>query len=222
MNGVIGDILPLALGVAISPLPIIAAILMLLSPRARGTSVGYLLGWTLGVVVVVTIAVLVSGITSGESADPSPIVGVVKIILGVLLVVLAVGQWRKRPREGVAPAMPKWMTAINSLTPPKAAGLGFVLATVNPKNFMLALAAGISIGSAGLSVGQQVGAGAIFVVVSILSVAGPVIGFLIAGERLRAILDDVRSWLTTNNSVIMGVLLLVLGVVTIGHGIGGL
>ena len=34
MNGVVGDILPLALGVAISPIPIIAAILMLFSSRA--------------------------------------------------------------------------------------------------------------------------------------------------------------------------------------------
>ena len=42
MNEVMGQILPLALGVAISPIPIIAAILMLLSPRARATSVGYL------------------------------------------------------------------------------------------------------------------------------------------------------------------------------------
>ena len=39
MNLVIGEILPLAVGIAISPIPIIAAILMLLSPRAKGTSV---------------------------------------------------------------------------------------------------------------------------------------------------------------------------------------
>ena len=35
MGGVIGDLLPTALGVAISPVPIIAVILMLLAPRAR-------------------------------------------------------------------------------------------------------------------------------------------------------------------------------------------
>ncbi len=54
MVPVIGEILPLALGVAISPIPIIAAILMLLSPKARVTSVGFLLGWVLGIVVAVT------------------------------------------------------------------------------------------------------------------------------------------------------------------------
>ena len=33
MGSAIGDVLPLALGVAISPIPIIAVILMLLSPK---------------------------------------------------------------------------------------------------------------------------------------------------------------------------------------------
>ena len=48
MGGVIGDLLPTALGVAISPVPIIAVILMLLAPRAKAASVGFLLGWVSG------------------------------------------------------------------------------------------------------------------------------------------------------------------------------
>jgi hypothetical protein len=42
---VIGDLLPLAVGVAVSPVPIIAVILMLLAPRAGGASLGFLAGW---------------------------------------------------------------------------------------------------------------------------------------------------------------------------------
>ena len=43
MNDVIGQLLPLAVGVAISPILIIAAILMLLAAKGGGTSVGFLL-----------------------------------------------------------------------------------------------------------------------------------------------------------------------------------
>ena len=64
MLAVIGAILPLALGIAISPIPIIAAILMLLSPKARGTSVGFLLGWVLGIVVAV------DGVHAAVVGDP--------------------------------------------------------------------------------------------------------------------------------------------------------
>jgi hypothetical protein len=41
MGTVIGDLLPLGLGVAISPVPIIAVILMLLAPRAGAASAGF-------------------------------------------------------------------------------------------------------------------------------------------------------------------------------------
>jgi len=51
---VIGDLLPLAVGVAISPIPIIAVILMLMSREASRTSVGFLIGWVAGIVVVTT------------------------------------------------------------------------------------------------------------------------------------------------------------------------
>jgi hypothetical protein len=62
MNEVIGEILPLAVGIAISPIPIIAAILMLLSPRVKGTSVGFLIGWLVGIVVAIVLFTLISSI----------------------------------------------------------------------------------------------------------------------------------------------------------------
>ena len=54
----IGEILPLAVGIAISPIPIIAAILMLLSPKAKGTSLGFLFGWLVGIIAAIVIFTL--------------------------------------------------------------------------------------------------------------------------------------------------------------------
>ena len=86
MGDVIGEVLPLALGVAISPVPIMAAILMLLSPRAKGTGVGFLLGWVAGIVVAVTAFTLISSLLPDEDADASkPVQGTIKLALGVLL-----------------------------------------------------------------------------------------------------------------------------------------
>ena len=51
LGALIGDLLPLSVGVAISPVPIIAVILMLLSKRAGSTSVGFAIGWVLGIAV---------------------------------------------------------------------------------------------------------------------------------------------------------------------------
>lgn len=221
MGQVIGEILPLALGVAISPIPIIAAILMLLSPKARVTSVGFLLGWVIGIIVAVTVFTLLSSILPGEGADASkPIQGVIQLILGALLLLLALKQWRGRPKAGEEPVMPKWMQAIDKISFPVAFGLGFLLSAVNPKNLLLAAGAGVDIGSAGLDVGSIVFVIAIFTVIAASTVLVPVVGYLFAAEKLRGPLDALRGWLSNENAVIMAVLLLVIGVSLIGKGIG--
>ena len=90
MGSVIGEILPLAIGIAISPIPIIAAILMLLSPKAKTTSVGFLLGWLAGIVIaIVLFTVLSSVLPQQDPSGSSPVHAVIKIILGAPLLFLA-------------------------------------------------------------------------------------------------------------------------------------
>ncbi len=221
MGPVIGDILPLALGVAISPIPIIAAILMLLSPKAKGTSVGFLIGWLLGIVVAVVVFTLLAAVIPEQGADDSkPIGGTLKILLGVGLLVLALRQWRSRPGPGEEASLPKWMAAIDTMTAGRGFVLGFLLSAVNPKNLLMAASAGLIIGTAGLSVAEVTLAIVVFVLIAGCSVALPVVAYLLASKRMAAPLESLRVWLVHNNATVMAVVLLVIGVVVIGKGLG--
>ena len=212
--------MPLAVGIAISPIPIIAAILMLLSPRAKATSVGFLVGWLAGIVIAIVLFTLLSSVLPQEdSSGSSPINGVIKIILGALLLFLSAKQWRGRPAEGEQAAMPKWMSAIDSMTAAKSLGLGFLLSAVNPKNLLLAISAGLIIGGAHLSLGDTAVVIVVFVLLAGCTVLVPVIGYLVASARMAGPLDSLRGWLVDNNATIMAVLLLVIGVAVIGKGI---
>ena len=223
MNQVLGELLPLAVGVAISPIPIIAIILMLLAPQAGGTSVGFLLGWVVGVVVATTVfTVLAATIGLGESGGPSTAAAWTKIVLGLLLLLLAARQWRRRPAPGADPPLPKWMAAIDSFTFGKASVLGFALAAVNPKNLLMCAAAGASIGAVNLPTGDQVVAVAVFTVIAVSTVTAPVLAYAVAKERMRRPLDELHVWLGAHNAAVMSVLLLVIGVALIGKGIGEL
>jgi threonine/homoserine/homoserine lactone efflux protein len=223
MGGILGELLPLALGVAISPVPIIAVILMLLAPRAGSTSLGFLIGWLAGIVVTVVVFLLLAGLLSDGTEDgPSTAVSWIKLVLGLLFLVLAVGQWRGRPKPGMDPELPGWMKAIDSFTPGKAVGLGFLLSGVNPKNLAMAIAAGAAIGGAGLSGGQQVAAVIVYVVIAASTVAVPVVAYAVAADRVRGRLDELKSWLEANSATVMAVLLLVIGFVVFGNGLGGL
>nr|WP_217498778.1 GAP family protein [Leifsonia sp. C5G2] len=212
--------MPYAVGIAISPIPIIAAILMLLSPRARSTGVGFLVGWVVGIAVAVTVFTLLSSLIPEPAPDSSqPVAGTIRIVLGLALLLLALRQWRSRPRLGDAPALPAWMGAIDSSTTWRGFALGFVLAAVNPKNLLLAAGAGVAIGADGLSSGAAAVAIAVFTLIAALSVAVPVIAYLVSADRMRRPLQRLRGWLVQNNSAVMAVLLLVIGVVLIRDGI---
>ena len=223
MGSVIGEILPLALGIAISPIPIMAAILMLLSPKAKATSLGFMLGWICGIVVaLIVFVVLASILPQSESDEPQPIAGGVKILLGVLMIFLSLRQWRARPHDDVEPPMPTWMSAIDSMTAGKGFGLGFLLSAVNPKNLLMAAAAGVTIGSAPLSVSSALAVAIVFTVVAACSVTVPVVAYLVASRAMAGPLESLRGWLVHNNATVMAVLLLVIGVSVIGKGIGNL
>ncbi len=215
----IGQILPLAVGIAISPVPIIAAILMLLSPRASGNGGGFLLGWIIGVVVVTAIMIALSGSLHTGGGPPPVWASWTKIILGVLLLVRGVGRWRGR---GEVRDTPKWMKAIDDFTFGKSLGVGMLLSAVNPKNLILAVAAGLAIGTAGLPIGQEVVVVAVFTIIASSTVAIPVVGYLLAGQKMRPTLDRMKVWLQTNNAGMMAVLILILSAVLIGKGIEAL
>jgi threonine/homoserine/homoserine lactone efflux protein len=218
MGAVIGEILPLAIGVAVSPIPIIAAILMLFSKRAGSTSSGFLIGWVMGIVVATAIFTALAG-TLQAGGEPSVAASWIKIVLGVLLLVVGVRQWRGR---GGQHDNPKWMAAIDDFTFVKALGLGFLLSAVNPKNLIMAAGAGVTIGSAALGLGGDAVVVAVFTVIAASTVAVPVLGYLVAAERMRGPLDSVKGWLQENNATVMATLILVIGAVLVGKGVSGL
>ena len=218
----IGDLLPLALGIAISPIPIIAVILMLFSQRARANSAMFLLGWIVGVLggtLVVLVIANTQDLTQ-SNGQPEDSVSTVKLVLGVLLILLAARQWRGRPKEGETPTLPKYLVAIDTLPPPKALGLGVLLSAVNPKNLLLIIAGAITISQADLSDTDTIVAVLVFVVIAICTVAIPVALYNVMGARARPVLASMRTWLAQNNATVMAVLLLVIGVVVIGKAIG--
>jgi threonine/homoserine/homoserine lactone efflux protein len=221
MGGVIGDILPLAIVVAISPVPIIAVILILFSARARTNGPAFLAGWVVGLAVLGTVVLVLSDAGDLHDQDgPSTAAGVVQLILGVLLLLASLRQWRSRPKHGEEPEMPKWLAGVDGLSPVKAAGLGVLLSAVNPKNLLLVIAAAVTIGQAGLGTGQQVVALVVFVLVGSVTVALAVVYSLLGGEGAAARLEEAKDWLAANNATVMFILLLVFGVVLIGKAIG--
>lgn len=223
MGQAIGDILPFAVGVAVCPLPIIAVIATLVSAKAGTNSLAFLAGWVVGVAGASVVLLAVAGQLDSESSGGSSTgSSTIKVLLGVALVFLAARNYRSRPKAGEEPELPAWLHRIDALSPTRVAGLGVLLSALNPKSLLLIAGAMLAVSQYALSTGDEVVVVLVFVLVSISTVAAPVIMYRVAGEKAHQRLDEMKVWLTHNNAVVMAVLLLIIGVVLIGQGTGDL
>ncbi len=223
MGQATGQILVYAVGIAISPVPIIGVVLMLGTPRARSTGPAFLLGWVAGLAAAGTTALLVAdGADASEAGSPAEWVSLLKLGLGVLLLVAAWRQWRGRPRRDEEPEMPSWMRRADSFTAPRAIGLGVALAVFNPKNLLLLLGAVAAISQTGASTAAQAGALAVFVLIATIGAGAPVVLYFALGEGAAGPLEGLRRWMSLHGAAIMVVLCLLIGAKLIGDAVSGL
>lgn len=223
MGQAIGGSLAMAIGIAISPIPIIAIVLMLTTPRARTNGPAFVLGWLIGLGAVGAIVLLIAGpANASQSGAPAAWVNWTKIVLGVLLLLVALREFRHRPAPGEDPTMPKWMGTIDQIKPPMAFGLAAVLAGVNPKNLLLIVGGAATIAQTGIPGGQQAIAYLVFAVIATIGVATPLVIYFAMGDRAPKILAGMKDWMSHNNAVIMFILCLVIAAKLIGDAISAL
>ncbi|MFG3049677.1 GAP family protein [Kitasatospora sp. NPDC048239] len=123
MGDAVGQMLASAVGIAISPLPLIAVLLMLATPRGKVNGTAFVLGWMVALGAVTAAVVLVgSGAGAADEGAPARWTYWLKLTLGVLFLLMGVKQWKDLPREGQDHALPGWMRAIDHFTPGRAAG----------------------------------------------------------------------------------------------------
>ena len=224
MADAIGQVLPLAVGVALSPVPIIAVVLMLGTPRARANGPAFVLGWVIGLALAGTVILLVSsGANASDGGEPADWVGVLKLVLGVLLLLVAARTWQVRPRGDREAELPKWMQTIDKFTASRSVGFGALLSGVNPKNLLLTVGAAAAIAQTGIPAGEQAVALAVFVVVGD---ARPWASRWRSTSRWGSARSgsskSLKAWMAAHNAAIMATLCLVIATKLIGDGISGL
>lgn len=222
MADAIGQMLASAVGIAISPLPLIAVVLMLATPRGRTNGIAFTLSWVASLALLVTVVILAGSGADASDGGPATWTLWLKLALGLLFLLLGVKQWRDRPDDDSEPAPPGWMNAIDRFTPRKAAGLAAALAVANPKNLVLAVGGAVSIASSGASAGSMAVAAILMVLIASLCTLAPLAVYLLGGDRSTHVLAGWKTWMARHNAAIMTTLLIVLGAKYVGDAIGGL
>jgi threonine/homoserine/homoserine lactone efflux protein len=219
----IGEVLAFGVGVAFSPLAVIAVVMMLAAPNGPRSAAAFVAAWVFGLAVVGTVVVLLAdGADAADDGAPADWVSVVKIIVGILLVLVAAQQWRGRPATDAEPELPAWTAQLDDIAPSRAAGLALLLACVKPKNLLLTVGAGIAIAQTGADAGGQAAALAVFVVLGTLGPGVPLAIHAVMRQRGALLLTRMREWMVRENAAVIAVLCLVIAAKLLGDAISAL
>jgi hypothetical protein len=221
MGPTLAQLIPIAIAVALSTVPILATVLILLSPNRDRSALPFLVGWVVG------IAATAAGFALGVQALPSPtvgprnaIVGVGQIVVGVGLVIVAIVRWRRgvgRPPAGI----PNWLRAVGSFGPWSSGGLALGL-NLRPKALLLSAAAGLSLRGGALTVEATLVALGLFTIVASSTVVVPIVLALVSPERAEKWLVRLEDWIVTYTRVVTVGFVLLVGVVIVVIGVSSL
>ena len=212
MASALGQLLPIAVANAVSSVPIMVTILMLLSPRRGKTAIPFLVAWVAGMAGVIVLVLL------GVGALPlkpfrllQTSIAIAEVVLGVALIGAAALAWPRASRSEADSRNP-WLDRVDRLGPVSAAGLGLVL-NLRPKSLLLATAAGLAITSATDRGSDTAVAVTFYVVLSTSTVTVPIIATLASPTRMEPRLRHAADWLDRNGGYVTAVVLLLVGVV---------
>jgi cadmium resistance protein CadD (predicted permease) len=207
--------LPIALGTVLATAPLLAVPLLLASRPDRGPLRGFLVGWFAGFLGLGALAIAFADITLlPKEAGDLGFEGL-RIVLGLALLVFAALKWRKRPLPGEMPDTPGWMRRFDTITPRGAALVGAGLATLNPKNAVLAISGALTIAGATPSPPAQALAFLVHTLVASAGLLAPYIAVVLLGDRATAPLDRLRDAVARHNATAMAVVLAALGLYVI-------
>ncbi len=220
MTGLLAHVLLVGVGGGASPVAATVCIMLLNTVRPLATALAFMLGHS-AVLASVGVAAFAGFGAGWGFADPSPATRhAVDAAIGGLLLVFALGECLVRPVPRAS--SPKWMAAVDSVTPGKA----FLFGTIRMGTDVGALALFVSglkeIVAADLGAANSAIAFALFVLIIEMALVVPIAVYAVAPGRGGAMLGHARRWLEENTRPISIVLFAVFGILLLAKGAWGL
>lgn len=215
----LGETLPQAAAIALSPIPIVLAIVFVTSARGRTNGPAFAVGWTLAIAAITAGSYALATVSQAASPSESETRGsLAQLMLGLVLAALAVRAWRKRPRQGERAPEPEILAKVETMSAGRAFVLG-VVAAANPKTVPLAISSGASMAQTIASGAHGHVAVALFALGASSTVALVLFAQLAGGDPARQSLEGIKARLLAHRSAISIVLLIVLATKMLGAGL---
>jgi threonine/homoserine/homoserine lactone efflux protein len=220
MGGLLLELVPTAVGLALTPTAIAASILFLSSKRPVANALAFAAPFAL---VYSTLAVLAL-IAAHSSAEPLLSEGAkhwITFLIGLVLLAAAVRSWLTGRHPVATATKSKVLEAVDSANPLSAFGIGLAIAVLNP-NIPILFAGLATIVAAEVSTADRIVGAAFLVLASEVGILGPVVWYMVQPRAARRGLGRVRSWLALHQHAVNLAVLVFFGAVFALKGLGGL
>jgi hypothetical protein len=221
MEQALGSLLPIGVAAALSSVPIMATILILLSDQRNKSAVPFLVGWVLGAIIVVSVGTIAANsIPQPRPRQADTTAGILEIVLGAALVLYSLHAMF-RGVASVGGSASKWAEAVGALGAAKSLGLGLAL-NIRPKGLILSAAASLALRSAKLDVEETAVLVVVYSAIATSTVTIPIVATLASPDWMEPRLINARDWLDEHGHVVTATVMLLIGVIIVGSGIGKL
>jgi threonine/homoserine/homoserine lactone efflux protein len=207
------DLLLIGLAITLEPIPLTSFILVLASKNGTRKAAAFILGWLLSLVAVVAATLALTSNNPPKSGTaPSVAALVIKILIGIVLLLIALRQWRRLGKPKKPKKTPKWRRSIDAMSPAYAMALGPL---TQPWGLV---AAGVAtIVSTKLSSWESALALVMFCLVATAAYLAMEVYAVLRPVPSHEFLTRLRAWIDTHTDQVIIVVSLVLGIWLIGH-----
>ena len=216
----LGGLLPIAVAVALSSVPITMTILILLSPNRNRAALPFLVGWVIGVAAVIVFSTLfASTLPQPPRRGADPTTAALLMLVGAALIVLgAINLRRDSQGETKSTRLQGWLFRVDSFGVLVSFAVA-VLLNLRPKGLLLGIAAGLALHATSVNLDEALLLIVIYTVIATSTVVVPIVASLVAPRRVEHRLLAARDWMTHNGRLLTSLMMFMIGVVILGYGL---
>lgn len=219
MVGLVGQIIPIGLLLALGPTRIMSTILLLTSARPLRNALAFLGGVASVYLVVGVLTLVFFGQILSDLSNGTIIIDAILVLAGVFLLILAARSFFIAPNPDAPPS--RWMRRITSISTGQAFLFGVILAF--SIRYLLIFLSGVAlIDETGVTPTQGTIALLVLITLTLLFQIILVALYVANAKRARVQLSALMGWLNQHNRVVMTALFLVLGIIFLFKGVQGL
>ncbi len=219
MGQVLAQLIPVAIAAALSTVPIMATLFILLSERRRATALPFMSGWVLGTAAFLTLATIAAQSLPGRPRQFASLIDNLEILVGSAFVLFGLVTVVRHARTSSS-GPPKWIEGIGSLGPLPAFGIGLAL-NLRPKALLLVAAASLAISGAPPLVDDDLFLILVYTAIATSTVLVPTLATVFFPDRMEPRLVAARDWVSAHGMAVTGAVMILVGVVVLAAGIGG-